>query len=152
MDKEGLKLSINNKNDRNFITVECLLEFNKNEDKKKILNLMRKFSSMVKFAYKRLLEGVERKELRKVISQKYKINARYSDSAILLAEQTLNSCIEREQNPKKLVFGSRDLFEKLKKKHLTGKKRKKIKTKMGRKKIWHFVFKGGQIKQRKCKS
>jgi predicted transposase len=82
---------------------------------------MRKFSSMVRFAYKRLLEKMERKELKKVLSQKYGINTRYSDSAIFLAQQTLDSCIGRGQNPKKLVFGSRELFEKLKKKHLTGK-------------------------------
>jgi len=31
------------KNDRNFITVECLLAFDKDEDKEKVLNLMRKF-------------------------------------------------------------------------------------------------------------
>ena len=115
-----------NENDSNFITVECLLKFDTDEDKKKVLGLMRKFSSMVRFAYKRLLEGVERKELKKVLSRKYEINTRYSDSAILLAEQTLNSCIERGQNPKKLVFGSRKLFEKLKKKHLTGKRKGKL--------------------------
>ncbi|MCI4458128.1 MAG: transposase, partial [Thermocrinis sp.] len=116
----------NNKNERNFITVECLLAFDRDEGKEKVLNLMRKFSSMVRFAYKRLMEGVERKELKKVISQKYEINTRYSDDAIFLAQQTLNSCIERGQNPKKLIFGSRTVFEKLSKKHLTGKRREKL--------------------------
>ncbi|MCC6011663.1 IS200/IS605 family accessory protein TnpB-related protein [Candidatus Caldipriscus sp.] len=114
------------KNDRNFITVECLLAFDKDEDKEKVLNLMRKFSSMVRFAYKRLLEKMERKELKKLLAQKYGINTRYSDSAIFLAQQTLDSCLQRGQNPKKLVFGSRVVFEKLKKKHLTGKRREKI--------------------------
>jgi transposase, putative, N-terminal domain len=112
-------LSVNKKNDRSFITVECLLAFDKDEDKEKVLNLMRKFSSMVRFVYKRLLEGMERKELKKMLSQKYGINTRYSDSAIFLAQQTLDSCLQRRRNPKKLVFGSRELFEKLKKKHLT---------------------------------
>ena len=119
-------LSVKKKNDRNFITVECLLAFDKDEDKEKVLNLMRKFSSMVRFAYKRLLEGVERKELTKLLAQKYGINTRYSDSAVFLAQQTLDSCVERGQNPKKLVFGSRVVFEKLKKKHLTGKRREKL--------------------------
>jgi IS605 OrfB family transposase len=119
-------LSVKKKDDRNFITVECLLAFDKDEDKEKVLNLMRKFSSMVRFAYKRLLEGVERKELKKILSQKYGINTRYSDDAIFLAQQTLDSCLQRGQNPKKLVFGSRVVFEKLKKKHLTGRRREKL--------------------------
>jgi len=46
-----------------------------------------------------------------------------------LAKQTLDSCIEREQNPKKLVFGSRELFEQLKKQHLTGKRRDELRQK-----------------------
>jgi IS605 OrfB family transposase len=119
-------LSVKKKNNRNFITVECLLAFDKDEDKEKVLNLMRKFSSMVRFAYKRLLDKMERKELKKMLSQKYGINTRYSDSAIFLAQQTLDSCTQRGQNPKKLVFGSRVVFEKLKKKHLTGKRREKL--------------------------
>jgi IS605 OrfB family transposase len=84
---------------------------------------------MVRFAYKRLLEGAERKELKKLLSRKYGINTRYASDAILLAQQTLDSCIEREQNPKKLVFGSREIFEQLKKKHLTGKSREKLRQK-----------------------
>ena len=119
-------LSVKKKNDRNLITVECLLAFDKDEDKEKVLNLMRKFSSMVRFAYKRLLEGMERKELKKLLSQKYGINTRYSDDAIFLAQQTLDACLQRGQNPKKLVFGSRVVFEKLKKKYLTGKRREKL--------------------------
>ena len=119
-------LSVKKKDNRNFITVECLLAFDKDEDKKKVLNLMRKFSSMVRFAYKRLLEKMERKELKKLLSQEYGINTRYSDDAIFLAQQTLDSYLQRWQNPKKLIFGSRELFEKLKKKHLTGKRREKL--------------------------
>jgi hypothetical protein len=41
-------LSVRKKNDRNFIKVECLLAFDKDEDKEKVLNLMRKFSSMAR--------------------------------------------------------------------------------------------------------
>jgi len=117
------------KSESNFITVKCLLAFDKDEDKGRALTLMRKFSSMVRFAYKRLMDGAGRKELKKLLSRKYGINTRYSDDAILLAKQTLESCIEREQNPKKLVFGSRELFEQLKKKHLTGKRRDELRQK-----------------------
>ena len=127
--KGVLKMLTEKKSESNFITVECLLAFDKDEDKERVLSTMRKFSSMVRFAYKRLMEGAERKDLKKLLSRKYGINTRYSDDAILWAQQTLDSCIEREQNPKKLVFGSRELFEQLKKKHLTGKRRATLKQK-----------------------
>jgi predicted transposase len=129
MDKDVLKMPTEKKSESNFVTLECLLAFDKDEDKGRVLTLMRKFSSMVRFAYKRLMEGAERKELKKLLAQKYGINTRYSSDAILLAQQTLDSCIEREQNPKKLVFGSRELFEHLKKKHLTGKRRDELRQK-----------------------
>jgi IS605 OrfB family transposase len=140
-------LSVERKNERNFITVECLLAFDKDEDKEKVLNLMRKFSSMVRFAYKRLLEKMERKELKKMLSQKYGINTRYSDSAIFLAQQTLDSRIERGQNPKKLVFGSRELFEKLKKKHLTGKSREKLRQKWEERRYGFLYSRGDKSKE-----
>jgi predicted transposase len=107
---------------------------------------MRKFSSMVRFTYKRLLDGVERKELKKLLAQKYGINTRYSDSAIFLAQQTLDSCIERGQNPKKLVFGSRELFEKLKKKHLTDKRREKLRQKWKEKRYGFLYSRGDKSK------
>jgi predicted transposase len=129
MNKDVLEMPTGKKIDSNFITVECLLAFDKDEDKGRVLTLMRKFSSMVRFAYKRLMEGAERKELKKLISRKYGINTRYASDAILLAQQTLESCVEREQNPKKLVFGSRELFEQLKKKHLAGKRRDTLRQK-----------------------
>ena len=109
-----------------FITVECMLSFDTDEDKKKVLDLMRKFSSMVRFAYKRLLDKTEEKALRKLLPIRYAINARYSNAAILLAHQALDSCLERKQNPKKLIFGSRAFFEQLKKKHLIGARREKL--------------------------
>jgi len=129
MNKEILKMPTEKKSERNFVTVECLLAFDKDEDKGRVLTLMRKFSSMVRFAYKRLLEGAERKDLKKLLSRKYGINTRYSGDAILLAQQALDSCVERRQHPKKIVFGSRKLFEQLKKKHLTGKRRDELRQK-----------------------
>jgi len=129
MNKEVLEMLTGKKSNSNFVTVECLLAFDKDEDKERVLILMRKFSSMVRFAYKRLMEETEKKELKKLLSRKYGINTRYSDDAILLAKQNLESCVERKQNPKKLVFGSRELFEHLKKKHLTGKRRETLRQK-----------------------
>jgi len=129
MNKEVLKMLTEKKSNSNFVTVECLLAFDKDEDKGRVLTLMRKFSSMVRFAYKSILHGAERKELKKLLSRKYGINTRYSDDAILLAKQNLESCLEGNQNPKKLVFGSRELFEQLKKKHLAGKSRDTLRQK-----------------------
>ena len=65
MSKEVLEIPTKKKSEKNFITVECLLAFDKEEDKRRVLNLMRKFSAMVRFAYKRLMDGAERKELKK---------------------------------------------------------------------------------------
>ena len=146
MDKEFLTIPTKKKNDRNFITVECLLSFDKDEDNDKVLGLMRKFSSMVRFAYKRLMEGAKSKELKKMLAQKYGINTRYSGDAILMAQQTLDSCMEREQNPKKLVFGSRELFEQLKKKHLTGKSREKLRQKWEERRYGILYSRGDKAK------
>ena len=118
--------SSSKKNDSGFITVESLLSFNNDEDKKQVLDSMRKFSSMIRFAFKKILEKTEEKALRKLLSIKYGLNARYSTAAIVLSQQTLDSCLERKQNPKKLIFGSRVLFEQLKKKHLIGLKHEKM--------------------------
>jgi len=102
---------------------------------------------MVRFAYKRLMEGAERKELKKLLSRKYEINARYSDGAILLAQQALESCVERGQNPKKLVFGSRELFEKLKKKHLKGKSRDELRQKWEERRYGVLYSRGEKSKE-----
>ena len=45
-----------------MITLECLLEFETKEDINAILDLMRRFSSVMRYAYKRLLEGEKRKD------------------------------------------------------------------------------------------
>ena len=57
-----------------MITLQCLLEF-KNE-KDRVLDLMRKFSSAMRYAYKRLLEGEKRKDLKKHLSKLFNINTR----------------------------------------------------------------------------
>jgi IS605 OrfB family transposase len=147
MNKKVLKILTEKKSNSNFVTVECLLAFDKDEDKGRVLTLMRTFSSMVRFAYKRLMEGAERKELKKLLSREYGINARYSDGAILLAQQALESCVERKQNPKKLVFGSRELFEQLKKKHLTGKKRDELRQKWEERRYGVLYSRGEKSKE-----
>ena len=147
MNKEVLKILTEKKSNSNFVTVECLFAFDKEEDKGRVLTLMRKFSSMVRFAYKRLMEGASSKELKKLLAQKYGINTRYSSDAILLAQQTLESCVEREQNPKKLVFGSRKLFEQLQKKHLKGKRREELRQKWEERRYGILQSRGDKSKE-----
>jgi len=48
MDKEVLKMLTEKKSNSNFVTVECLLAFDKDEDKGRVLTLMRKFSSVAR--------------------------------------------------------------------------------------------------------
>jgi IS605 OrfB family transposase len=125
-----------------YITLECMLEFEKEEEKEKVLALMRRFSSATRYAYKRLLEGTAEKEIEKSIQEKHKLNARYVKDAVLTAKQVLKSCIQRGQNPKKLVFGSRELFEKLKKKHLTGKRREKLRQRWEERRYYYLYSRG----------
>ena len=125
-----------------YITLECMLEFEKDGEKEKVLDLMHKFSSATRYAYKRLLEGISEKEIGKAIKEKHKLNARYINNAVLIAESTLISCIQKGQNPRKLIFGSRELFEKLKKNHLTGKRREKLRQSWEEKRYYHLYSRG----------
>jgi len=129
-----------------YITLECMLEFEKEEEKERVLALMRRFSSATRYAYKRLLEGVPDKEIEKRVAEKHKLNARYVKDAVLIAKGILKSCIQRGQNPKKLVFGSRELFEKLKKKHLTGKRREKLRQRWEERRYYYLYSRGEKSK------
>jgi predicted transposase len=84
-----------------MITLQCLLEFQNKQDEQIVLDLMRRFSSAMRYAYQRLLEGEKRKDLKKKLSELFDINTRYSDDAVFLAQSTISSCEERGQNPKK---------------------------------------------------
>ncbi len=128
-----------------YITLECMLEFEK-EEKEKVLALMRRFSSATRYAYKRLLEEIAEKDIEKSIQERHKLNARYVKDAVLIAKQVLKSCIQRGQNPKKLVFGSRELFEKLKKKHLTGKRREKLSQRWEERRYYYLYSRGEKSK------
>ncbi|MFP3253894.1 MAG: hypothetical protein RXN95_02370 [Hydrogenobaculum sp.] len=46
-----------------MITLQCLLEFQNKQDKEIVSDLIRRFSSAMRYAYKRLLEGKKRKDL-----------------------------------------------------------------------------------------
>ena len=110
-----------------MITLQCRLKFETREVEREALSLMRIFSSCIRYAYNRLLEGKGRKELKKHLQLIFPLNSRYCDDAILKAKEVLNTRIEAGQNPRKVVFGGRKLFEQLRKKHLTGKRKAKLK-------------------------
>jgi len=112
-----------------MITLHCKLTFENEKDRQKLIDLMREFSSCYRYAYNRLLEGHKRKELKKHLQKVFKLNSRYCDDSIFKAQSLINSCKERGQNPKKVIFGGRKLFEKLKKKHLNGIQKEKLQKK-----------------------
>ncbi|MBX0310662.1 MAG: transposase, partial [Sulfurihydrogenibium sp.] len=130
-----------------MISLQCQLEFQNKQDKEIVLDLMRRFSSAMRYAFQRLLEGEKRKDLKKDLSKLFNINTRYSDDAIFLAQSMITSCKERGQNPKKLVFGSRKLFEQLKKNHLTGKRKEKLKIKWKESRQGNLYSRGDKSKQ-----
>ena len=112
-----------------FITTCFKLVVNR-EEKNQILKLMRNFSSAVRFSYKRLLEGFTPSQSYTITRQKFpELNSHYVNCAVEKAREIFQSCKARGQNPKKLIFGGRTLFEKLKKNHLQGKRLKELKRK-----------------------
>ena len=112
-----------------FITTSFKLVVSKDE-KEQILKLMRNFSSAVRFSYKRLLEGFTTLQTYTITRQKFpELNSHYVNCAVEKAREIFQSCKARGQNPKKLIFGGRTLFEKLKKNHLQGKRLKELKRK-----------------------
>jgi IS605 OrfB family transposase len=107
-----------------FQGVHARLVFLEKEDERAVLDLMRRFSSATRFAYQRLLEGKTREELKREsgpLCTLFGLNTRYADGAIEKAQATLDSAKELGQDPRKVVFGGRKLFEGLKRKHLSGK-------------------------------
>ncbi|ALJ90614.1 transposase, IS605 family, OrfB [Thermus aquaticus Y51MC23] len=107
-----------------FLGVHARLVFPDHRDEAAVLDLMRRFSSATRFAYQRLLEGKTREELKREsgpLCTLFGLNTRYADGVIEKAQATLDSAKELGQDPRKVVFGGRKLFEQLKRKHLSGK-------------------------------
>ncbi|MEZ0323670.1 MAG: IS200/IS605 family accessory protein TnpB-related protein, partial [Hydrogenothermaceae bacterium] len=129
-----------------MITLQCKLELNR-KDWDILRDLMRRQSSCLRYAYNRLLEGKTRKELKKELQSIFNINSRYVDDAILKAQAIINRFKEQKKNPKKVIFGSRKLFEKLAKKHLNGKDRKKLLSLWHEKRKYSLYSRGDKSKQ-----
>ncbi len=97
-----------------FQGVHALLVFPFVEDFHLLLDLMRRFSAAMRYAYNRLLEGRPREELKRQdgpLCTLFRLNTRYADDAILKAQAVLDSARERGEDPRKVVFGGRGLFE-----------------------------------------
>mgnify|MGYP001627059068 FL=1 len=131
---------------KSMITLSSRVEFS-SEDMETLKDLMRRWSSCKRYAYQRLLEGEERKELKKKLQAMFGLNSRYVDDAIFKAQEVLKACEEKRQNPKKVIFGGRGLFEKLKKNHLQGKKREELKRQWEEKRKYRLYSRGDRSKQ-----
>jgi predicted transposase len=112
-----------------YLGVHARLVFPDHRDEVAVLDLMRRFSSATRFAYNRLLEGQDRKGLKREdgpLCRLFGLNTRYADGAIEKAQAALDSARELGQDPRKVVFGGRKLFERLKRRHLSGKARERL--------------------------
>jgi len=111
---------------------------------------MRNFSSAVRSSYKRLLEGFTALQAYKMTRQKFpELNSHYVSCAVEKAREIFQSCKARGQNPKKLIFGGRTLFETLKKKHLQGRRLKELKRKWKEKRQGTLISIGAKHKTHK---
>jgi IS605 OrfB family transposase len=101
-----------------YVAVSAKLEFLSPGDKREVLDLMRRFSSAHRWIYKRILEGANTAEVRKVSGPiaKFGLNSVYNDSIFQLARYKISSLEAKGVDPKKIVFGTRGLFNRLRRK------------------------------------
>jgi len=130
-----------------MIVIQAKLIFLNQEDKQIVLDLMRRWSSCMRFAYKRLLEGYDRNTLKRDLQGTFDLNSRYVDDAIMKARSTLESARELGKSPKKVIFGGRDLFGKLQKRHINGKEYQKLKIKWQEKRKGNLYSRGDKSKK-----
>ena len=130
-----------------MIVIQAKLIFLNQQDKQIVLDLMRRWSSCMRFAYKRLLEGYDRKTLKRDLQGIFNLNSRYVDDAIMKARSILESARELGKSPKKVIFGGRDLFRKLQKRHINGKEYQKLKTKWQERRKGNLYSRGDKSKK-----
>ncbi|HBW60252.1 MAG TPA: transposase, partial [Thermoanaerobacter sp.] len=130
-----------------MIVIQAKLIFLSQEDKQIVLDLMRRWSSCMRYSYKRLLEGYDRKTLKRDLQGTFDLNSRYVDDAIMKARGVLKSSRQLDNNPKKVIFGGRDLFGKLQKRHINGKEYQKLKTKWQEKRKGNLYSRGDKSKK-----
>ena len=118
----------------------------KGEEKKTLDDLMRRWSSCMRFAYKRLLEGKKRNDLKRELQIKFNLNSRYVDDAILEAQSIINLSKELGFKPEKIIFGGRNLFEKLSKNHLSEKQKEMLRKEWKEKRQYNLYSRGDKSK------
>ncbi len=132
-----------------FTGVHALLVFPSEEDQKATLDLMRRFSAALRYAYNRLLEGQTREELKRQdgpLCTLFQLNTRYAGDAVLKAQAVLDSAKERGVDPRKVVFGGRGRFEQLKRRHLSGRPLKRLKQEWREARQGHLYSRGDRTK------
>jgi IS605 OrfB family transposase len=133
-----------------YLGVHARLVFPDHRDEAAVLDLMRRFSGATRFAYNRLLEGRDRKELKREdgpLCVLFGLNTRYADGAIEKAQAILDSAKELGQDPRKVVFGGRKLFEQLKRRHLSGKARERLRREWKEKRQGFLYSRGDATKK-----
>jgi len=130
-----------------MITIQAKLTFSSKEDEQAVADLMRRWSSCMRYAYNRLLEGSSRNTLKRELQGVFNLNSRYVDDAIMKAKSVLESCRERDENPSKVIFGGRSLFDKLKKRHINGKAYKKLKQEWQERRKGNLYSRGDRSKK-----
>jgi len=132
---------------KDMITIQAKLTFPSKEDKQIVLDLMRRWSSCMRYAYNRLLEGFSRNTLKRELQGVFNLNSRYVDDAIMKATSVLESCKKREENPSKVIFGGRGLFERLKKRHINGKAYEKLRQEWQERRKGNLYSRGDRSKK-----
>ncbi|AAM23947.1 IS605 OrfB family transposase [Caldanaerobacter subterraneus subsp. tengcongensis MB4] len=130
-----------------MIVIQAKLISLNQEDKQTVLDLMRRWSSCMRFAYNRLLEGEKRADLKRKLPQVFNLNSRYVDDAIMKARSTLESAKELGKSPRKVIFGGKKLFRKLQKHHLNGKAYEKLKIRWQEKRKGNLYSRGDKSKK-----
>ena len=115
-----------------FVSVQFKIQLN-SSDRKKLLELMRKQSSAIRFAYKLLKTKNSHNQIYQKLRQLFAyLPTKYIDSAIYKAKQY--------PTDKKIVFGGKALFEKLCK-----NRNKKSKERLWLKRKWKELRQGTLI-------
>ncbi|MFN3599495.1 MAG: IS200/IS605 family accessory protein TnpB-related protein, partial [Aquificaceae bacterium] len=72
------------------------------------------------------LEGKSLSDISKELQNLFSLDSRYSYFAVIKAQTLLSAVKEKGKKPKKVIFGGRSLFEKLKKRHINGEPYRKL--------------------------
>jgi IS605 OrfB family transposase len=123
-----------------FITLRFRVIPQSKEDYEEISKLMRLYGSTVRYAYNRFLDGHSKNEVYHLVRKTFKdLPSWYVDSAIKEALEILKRIKSRGGNPRKVVFGGKELFAKLCIRHLQGWRLEKVERKWNEKRKGRLV-------------